>query len=145
MSDCRAAGHGITLISAYRPNSTQVYLYDKKVNYYRNLGYDEATAKAKAATVVAVPGTSEHELGLAVDLADSSYPYLDEAQEKTDTQKWLMEHCWEYGFILRYPNTKTESTGIIYEPWHYRYVGKDVAMELRSSGQSLEEYLNSLQ
>ncbi len=145
MADCRAAGHGIQLISAYRRHSTQTTLYNNKVTYYLNLGYDEATAKTKAATVVAVPGTSEHELGLAVDLADSNYPYLDEAQEKTDTQKWLMEHCWEYGFILRYPNSKTEITGIIYEPWHYRYVGTEVAKELHSSGLCLEEYLNSLQ
>ena len=144
MADCKAAGHGIKLVSGYRNHSVQITLYNNKVKYYLNLGYDEATAKKEAATVVAVPGTSEHELGLAVDLADSAYTNLDEKQEKTDTQKWLMEHCWEYGFILRHPNSKTESTGIIYEPWHYRYVGKDVAMVLKSTGQSLEEYLDGL-
>ena len=143
-ADCRAAGHGIQLISAYRRHSTQITLYNNKVNYYLNLGYDPATAREEAAKVVAMPGTSEHELGLAVDLVDTAYPYLDEHQESMPTQKWLMEHCWEYGFILRYPNGKTDSTGIIYEPWHYRYVGMEVALELKDSGLTLEEYLEAL-
>lgn len=143
-ADCRKAGHGIQLISAYRRHSTQITLYNNKVNYFLNLGYDEATARQEAAKVVAMPGTSEHELGLAVDLVDTAYPYLDEHQETMPTQKWLMEHCWEYGFILRYPNGKTESTGIIYEPWHYRYVGMEVALELKDSGLTLEEYLEAL-
>ncbi|MBR4016621.1 MAG: D-alanyl-D-alanine carboxypeptidase family protein [Oscillospiraceae bacterium] len=144
LSDCRAAGHGVQLISAYRRHTTQIELYNNKVWYYLDKGYTEADARKEAATIVAVPGTSEHELGLAVDLADSSYPYLDEAQENTAAQKWLMEHCWEYGFILRYPNHKSEKTGIIYEPWHYRYVGKELAKELQTSGLCLEEYLESL-
>jgi len=144
LKDCRAAGYNAQICSAYRRHETQISLYNNKVYYYLDLGYDEATARQKAGVEVAVPGTSEHELGLAVDLVDNSYWLLDEAQEKTPAQKWLMEHCWEYGFILRYPNSKSEHTGIIYEPWHYRYVGKELAMELRDSGQCLEEYLNSL-
>lgn len=144
LADCRAAGHGVVLISAFRKNSTQIYLYNRKVNYYLDLGFDAATARTEASKVVAMPGTSEHELGLAVDLVDNSYTELDEAQENTDTQKWLMEHCWDYGFILRYPNNKSEKTGIIYEPWHYRYVGKEVAKELKETGLCLEEYLEKL-
>ena len=103
----------------------------------------KATAAKEAATVVAMPGTSEHELGLAVDLVDTDYPYLDEAQENTDTQKWLMENSWRYGFILRYPNDKSEITGIIYEPWHYRYVGKETAKAIYESGLCMEEFFGS--
>ncbi len=145
LADCRNAGYPVVLISAFREHSTQITLYNNKVNYFLNQGYDAVGARTEAGKVVAMPGTSEHELGLAVDLADSSYPYLDEAQENTDAQKWLMAHCHEYGFILRYPNDKSEKTGIIYEPWHYRYVGEALAQELHDSGLCLEEYLESLQ
>ena len=90
-----------------------------------------------------MPGTSEHQLGLAVDLVDASYQVLDEAQASTPAQQWLMAHCWEYGFILRYPAEKQDITGIIYEPWHYRYVGRDHAQAIRQSGQCLEEFLQA--
>ena len=93
--------------------------------------------------MVAVPGTSEHQLGLALDIVDADNQLLDESQENTAVQKWLMEHSWEYGFILRYPNDKSEITGIIYEPWHYRYVGKEDAEKIHSQGVCLEEYLQS--
>jgi len=141
---CRKDGLDVRITSAYRRQQTQIDLYNNKVYYYLNLGYDEATARTEAAKVIAVPGTSEHQLGLAVDLVDPNYWVLDEKQETMPAQKWLMEHCWEYGFILRYPNGKTDVTGIIYEPWHYRYVGVEIAMELKNSGLCLEEYLNSL-
>ena len=144
LRDCRAAGYDAQITSAYRDNDTQVYLYDRKVNYYLGLGYSLDNARKEAGTVVAFPGTSEHQLGLAVDLVDSSYWVLDEAQEYTPAQQWLMAHCWEYGFILRYPEGKSPYTGIIYEPWHYRYVGADVAKELHASGLCLEEYLNTI-
>ena len=144
LADCRKAGYDARITSAYRRHTTQIELYNNKVWYYINRGYDEAAARTEAATIIAVPGTSEHELGLAVDLVDSSYWVLDEAQENTPAQKWLMEHCWEYGFILRYPNDKSASTGIIYEPWHYRYVGKELAQELRATGLCLEEYFSAL-
>lgn len=144
LADCRKAGFDARITSAYRRPQTQINLYNNKVWYFLDLGYDEATARKEAAKIVAVPGTSEHELGLAVDLVDSSYWVLDEEQENTPAQKWLIAHCWEYGFILRYPNEKSDSTGIIYEPWHYRYVGKELALELKDTGLCLEEYLQSL-
>ena len=144
LKDCRAAGYNARITSAYRRHTTQIELYNNKVYYFLDLGYDEATARTEAAKIIAVPGTSEHEMGLAVDLVDNGYWVLDEAQERTPAQKWLMEHCWEYGFILRYPNGKSEYTGIIYEPWHYRYVGKALALELQKTGQCLEEYLAAL-
>ena len=145
LSDCRKEGLNPRITSAYRRHSTQIELYNNKVYYYLDLGYSEEAARKQAATIIAVPGTSEHELGLAVDLVDANYWVLDEAQEKTAAQKWLMEHCWEYGFILRYPNNKSDVTGIIYEPWHYRYVGKALAKELHESGLCLEEYFAALQ
>ena len=92
-------------------------------------------------TVVALPGTSEHQLGLALDLVDESYQNLDEGQENTKVQKWLMQNSWRYGFILRYPTDKSSVTGIIYEPWHYRYLGRDMARDVYESGLCLEEFL----
>ena len=85
---------------------------------------------------------SEHAPGLAMDIVSTEYAGLDEKQGETDDQKWLMEHCYEYGFILRYPQDKSDDTGIIYEPWHYRYVGTEAALAIRDQGVTLEEYLN---
>mgnify|MGYP002520046564 FL=1 len=130
--------------SAYRTHGDQVYLYNNKIQRLINEGYSEEEARKLAGTVVAVPGTSEHELGLAFDLVDNDYRNLDEAQENTAVQKWLMENSWRFGFILRYPSDKSEITGIIYEPWHYRYVGKHEAQKIYESGLCLEEYLESL-
>ena len=89
---------------------------------------------------MALPNTSKHQLGLAVDIIDAGNPVLTSEQEKTATQKWLMANSWKYGFILRYPTNKTEVTGIISEPWHYHYVGYALAKELHDSGLTLEEY-----
>ena len=74
---------------------------------------------------------------------DINNQHLDRSQEDTPVQRWLMAHSWEYGFILRYPNDKSGVTGIIYEPWHYRYVGREAAREIYESGLCLEEYLGS--
>lgn len=144
LADCRAAGLQPAVASSYRTYEYQTYLFNRKVNYYLDLGYSEAEAKAKAGTSVAVPGTSEHQLGLAVDLVDNANWNLNETQEDMPAQKWLMANSWKYGFILRYPNEKSAVTGIIYEPWHYRYVGKTVAKAVYESGLCLEEYLETL-
>ena len=90
---------------------------------------------------MARPGTSEHQAGLAVDIVDRSYQVLDHRQETTAVQQWLMAHCAEYGFILRYPSDKSELTGVGYEPWHYRYVGTEAAQAIMERGICLEEYL----
>ena len=116
-------------------------LYEDKIARLIDEGVDPAEAPAIAAQSVAVPGTSEHQLGLALDIVDYYYPLLNEAQEDTYTQQWLMEYSWLYGFILRYPNGTTDITGIIYEPWHYRYVGEEAAKEIHELGVTLEEYL----
>ncbi len=138
---CREAGFEPYVCSAYRSEYEQSELYWNKVKYYLKEGWGNEDAKNLAGTVVAVPGTSEHQLGLAFDIIDEDYPHLDDAQADTDTQKWLMENCARFGFILRYPLDSTDVTGIIYEPWHYRYVGVEVAQEITSLGITLEEYL----
>ncbi len=144
LSDCAAAGHSTTIASGYRTQADQEWLFQRKVNYYLDLGYSQSNAKTEAAKTIAIPGTSEHQLGLAVDISDVSYPYLDDAQADTPAQQWLMAHCHEYGFILRYPKDTTHITGIIYEPWHYRYVGVDIATEIMEKGITLEEYLGAV-
>ena len=106
------------------------------------VAYDQAPVVA--ARSVAVPGTSEHQLGLAVDIIDELYVNLDYWQQFTSVQQWLMANCSDYGFILRYPNEKSEITGIIFEPWHYRYVGVSTAKAIEESGLTLEEYLEAL-
>lgn len=141
MDDCREAGYDPMICSAYRTQETQQSLYDNKVQRLINSGMSEEEAKAEGAKAVAVPGTSEHQLGLAVDIVDYVMQDLTEEQENTDTQKWLMANSWRYGFIHRYPNGRTDVTGIIYEPWHYRYVGKDAAQDIFTRNITLEEYL----
>ncbi len=143
LNDCLRQGHVPIVCSAYRTQEKQQELFDDKISRLIDEGVSPDDAPAVAATVVALPGTSEHQLGLAVDIIDESYPYLDQAQEWTGTQLWLMEHCWEYGFILRYPNGTSDITGIIYEPWHYRYVGVQHALAIRDSGLTLEEYIEA--
>ena len=138
---CRDAGLSPKICSSYRTMSKQTYLYNNKIARLQKAGYSKKAALAEAGRWVARPGTSEHQLGLALDIVSSSYQSLTRKQEKTREQKWLMEHCWEYGFILRYPNDKSEITGIGYEPWHYRYVGRDVALDIRDSGLCMEEYI----
>ena len=141
LAACEADGFFPVVRSAYRTMIDQRILFENKVERLRNQGLSEDQAYLEAQTVVALPGTSEHHTGLALDLVDYFYQDLDEDQEQTDVQQWLLENCWDYGFILRYPNDKTEITGIIYEPWHYRYVGREVAADIRDSGLCYEEYL----
>ena len=141
MAACRDAGYAPFLCSAYRTQETQQSLYDNKVQRLINSGMSEDEAKVEAAKAVAIPGTSEHQLGLAVDIVDANMQDLTDEQENTETQKWLMANSWRYGFIHRYPNDKTDITGIIYEPWHYRYVGKAAAQDIFNRDITLEEYV----
>ncbi|MBU5626941.1 M15 family metallopeptidase [Oscillibacter sp. MSJ-2] len=142
MDDARAEGLQPLICSSYRTWDKQEELFQRKVSYYLRQGCDRQEAEEKASAWVARPGTSEHQAGLAVDIVDVAYQVLDEQQEQTEVQQWLMEHCAEYGFILRYPTDKSELTGVSYEPWHYRYVGKEAARELTEQGLCLEEYLS---
>lgn len=142
LSDCREAGLTPVICSSYRSMDKQKELFKNKVDEYISFGCSKEEAEQKAGELVAVPGTSEHQLGLALDIVDISYQVLDEKQEKTGVQKWLMHNSWKYGFILRYPTDKNKITGISYEPWHYRYVGKKAAKEIYDAQICLEEYLN---
>ena len=138
----RADGRSPMICSAFRAWDTQVSLYQNKIGRVMNEeGLKEEDAAIKAATVVAKPGTSEHQIGLALDIVSSEYTNLDEGQMETEDQKWLMENSWKYGFILRYPLDKSDITGVIFEPWHYRYVGKKAAKEITEQNLTLEEYL----
>lgn len=127
LSDARKQRLKPFICSSYRTTTTQTTLFNQKLREYKNLGYGTQEAEEKASYWVTFPGTSEHEIGLAVDIVSTNYQILDQNQENTSLQKWLMEHCVEYGFILRYPTYKKEITKINYEPWHYRYVGVENA------------------
>ena len=145
LADCKASYDRAPVpISAYRTQEYQQGLFENKIERLLQAGYGADVVYAEAAKEVAVPGTSEHQLGLAVDIIDEYYTELDYYQMYTNTQKWLMEHCSEYGFILRYPEDSSDITGIIYEPWHYRYVGRAIAKEITAAGITLEEYLEQL-
>ena len=141
---CNRSTSKAYVVSAYRSYDHQQRTYQRKVNEYLSKGYSQEDAEKEAATVVALPGTSEHQLGLAVDIIDTQLWDLVEEQENLPAQKWLMEHSWEYGFLFRYPKDKTDVTGIIYEPWHYRYVGRELAKEIHDAGLTLEEYMARL-
>lgn len=140
LGDCRAAGLEPVVCSSYRTQEKQRALYDAQIRKLESQGLSGEEARQKAGTSVAVPGTSEHQLGLAVDIVDARYQLLDASQEDMPVQRWLMENSWRYGFVLRYPSDKSDVTGIIYEPWHYRYVGGPAAREMREQGLCLEEY-----
>ncbi|MBD5098928.1 MAG: M15 family metallopeptidase [Clostridiales bacterium] len=142
MDDARAAGLQPLICSSLRTWDDQERLFEAEVQNWLARGYIRKDAEEQAAMWVARPGTSEHQTGLAVDIVDLSYQVLDEGQENTPVQRWLMAHCWEYGFILRYPTDKSALTGVSYEPWHYRYVGADAAKEIMNGGLCLEEYLS---
>ena len=145
LDDCTKAGHNVYIVSGYRTMATQTTLFERQVDkQIAAFGYTREEAEKVAATISAIPGTSEHQLGLAVDIIDTRIWDLVEEQEDLAGQQWLMAHCWEYGFILRYPKDKTDVTGIIYEPWHYRYVGTELAAELHGLGLTLEEYIAGL-
>ena len=114
IADCNKECPKVCVVSSHRTHAYQEGLFQKKVNFYLNQGYGQEEAVQLAGTVVAVPGTSEHQLGLAVDIIDTRSWSLNEGQADLPAQKWLMENSWKYGFILRYPKDTTDETGIIY-------------------------------
>ncbi len=144
MTDGRNAGYNIYVADAYRTNDDQAWLFNRRVNSYINQGYSQEEAYNLAKEWSAIPGTSEHELGMAFDIIDTWIWDLVEEQETLAGQQWLMENCWKYGFILRYPKDKKDETGINYEPWHYRYFGLEIAKEIHDSGLTVEGYIKSL-
>lgn len=133
MNDCRAAGFACTINNTYRSKATQQWMWDRSVKKYMDAGMTLEQASAETGKDTALPGHSEHQTGLAVDITGSGEMYA-----------WMAEHCWNYGFILRYPDNKFDITGIIYEPWHFRYVGTELSLELKELGLCMEEYMTML-
>lgn len=129
--DCRATGIECWLNCGYRTRDEQKRILEERTLEYQEDGLSYQDAYNKALETVALPGYSEHETGLAMDIVCSVTP------------TWLHEHCWEYGFILRYPENKSDITGISYEHWHYRYVGTKVSMAMKDTGMCLEEYVGA--
>lgn len=128
----RKEGHSVYLSSAFRDFNTQQYLYTRKVSQY---------GEEKAKSIVSVPGTSEHQLGLAADITDKYYEFKNESLENTALFKWMNSTCQDYGFILRYPKDKVDITKVMYEPWHFRYVGVEPARYMKEHNLCLEEFL----
>ena len=128
----------LTPCSGYRDYELQKRNYNNKIGYYESLGYSKKDAAVKAATIIMPPGSSEHNLGYAMDIV-----CVDEWFEDTDEFQWLMTNAADYGFILRYPKDKQDITKVTYEPWHWRYVGVEAAKEMKASGKVLEEYLGA--
>ncbi|MGN0520883.1 MAG: D-alanyl-D-alanine carboxypeptidase family protein [Candidatus Fimenecus sp.] len=132
----KADGYTLTPYSGYRTYARQQENFDLKVAYYVSQGLSETEAIAKTQTRILPAGASEHNMGFSMDIVSASADFIS-----TKEFSWLLEHAHEYGFILRYPENKTEITGVMYEPWHWRFVGKEAAAEMQKSGQCLEEYL----
>lgn len=136
----RAQGYGLFVREGYRTQEEQQQLMNEKIEAHENEGKSKSEAKKLAEQWVAIPGTSEHQLGIAVDInADTTKSSRD------DVYNWLEENAHTYGFIKRYPSNKTDITGVINEPWHYRYVGKEAASAIYSQGICLEEYIETLE
>lgn len=135
IQDGEEEGYYMVVVEAFRTEEEQQYLMDEKVNAYMREGYPKLLAKKMAEKWVAIPGTSEHQLGIAVDINP------DYEKSGKEVYAWLAENAHEYGFINRYPEDKVHITGIMNEPWHYRYVGENAAKEMYEQRICLEEYL----
>lgn len=134
-------GIDLWVISSYRTYDYQKQNFERSVQQRMDNGMSYDDAYADAAKEVAMPGESEHNAGLAMDIMSAEYTSMDDAGfENTEAFAWLDKHAAEYGFILRYPKNKESITDIIYEPWHYRFVGLYYANEIKKSGLCLEEY-----
>ncbi len=135
---------GYLLQSGHRDFSYQKALYRNKVQYYKSLGYGDGDAVTAAAVWVARPFESEHHTGLAMDVSSRSHPGLQTSYYGTDNGLWLDENCWRFGFVVRYPEDKTDITKIGYEPWHLRYLGRPHSDYIYQQGWCLEEYYDFL-
>ena len=135
-------GINLLMASGYRNFNTQTYLYEKKISYFKRLGYSQAEATEIASMKVTPPLTSEHETGLAVDIVSYNHNCTDSDFGNCEAGIWLKEHSFEYGFILRYPEGKEDITKIQYEPWHFRYVGKEAAEFIYINDLTFEEFVD---
>lgn len=140
LSDCRSAGLKPYVCSGFRSVQAQIENIIESIQSRIDEGMSPEEAKADANRYLAQPGCSEHHLGTAFDILSMENRDMIESQEKEPEQQWLVQHCAEYGFVLRYPKGKEDITGIIYEPWHYRFVGRIHALIMKKTGLTLEEY-----
>lgn len=145
MQAAKADGINLVVCSPYRDYNRQTVLFDRKIDYYMEEGHSYMEAYKLASMTVTVPGASEHQIGLALDIVSTTYSGLEIGFGETTAGKWLKEHCDEYGFILRYPEGKEYITGIQYEPWHFRYVGKEAAIQIMERDITLEEFIEELE
>lgn len=141
LDDAKKEGLDIIICSAYRDYEHQARLVAESMEKLMKMGHNYTEAHWKTKLNLALVGTSEHHTGLAVDLVGTDYQTLDEKQADTPEAKWLAEHAYEYGFILRYPEGKENITGIIYESWHFRYVGRTAAAFITENQLCLEEFI----
>ncbi len=141
--DMEKSGVEVSAVSGYRSFSYQTGLFSNEIDKQLASGKDYNSAYQKAGSVVAPPGNSEHQSGLALDVSGNGS--LTEKFADTPAGKWLAENCWKYGFILRYQQEKKAVTDIIYEPWHFRYVGVPHAYYMHENNLALEEYIALLQ
>ncbi len=141
MQAAKKEGLHLVVCSSYRDVAYQKKLFEEDVRVLMYQGYTYEQAYEEVAKETMPPGYSEHSTGLAFDIVSLDYQLLDAGQEKTAENRWLREHCAEYGFILRYPKGKEDITQINYESWHFRYVGKEIAQYIMENGIALEEYL----
>ncbi len=140
LRDARNAGMNIWIVSPYRSGEKQENLFNYDLTKYINSGMNYYDAYQLAAEAVTLPGTSEHQIGLAFDIVNNEYAHLGEGFGETPEGIWLAENCYKYGFILRYPEDKEYITTIEYEPWHFRYVGREAAAYMTLKGLTLEEF-----
>ncbi|MGX8692238.1 MAG: D-alanyl-D-alanine carboxypeptidase family protein [Clostridia bacterium] len=137
VADARDHGVSVYLSSGYRSYADQRYLYNRKVAQYPPDGKD-----SNGRWIVLPPGTSEHQTGLACDITDVYHEFKDRTLADTDTFQYMSKHCQDFGFVVRYPEDKEEVTGVMYEPWHYRYVGVEAATYMMENGICLEEFVS---
>lgn len=144
LKEAREEGIFLVVCSPYRDYDRQEMLFNQKVKSFMQQGMSFMEAYIQSSHTIAVPGASEHQVGLALDIVCNTHYHLDEAFGDTEAGKWLAENSYHYGFILRYPKDKEEITGIEYEPWHFRYVGKEAAKEMTEKKLTLEEYVEQV-
>lgn len=143
IQDAKAQGVDLLVCSGYRSYESQQRHYQNSVDNLKAAGYSSDEAVRQTLSLIAYPGSSEHQTGLALDIVTPDYQSLDDGYAQTAAAKWLLGHAAEYGFILRFPKGKEAITKISFEPWHYRFVGEDAAREIMKKGICLEEYLSA--
>ena len=141
LESASSQGIDLVIVSSFRSYEDQVYIFNNMMHMWIGGGYSPLEAFLATQSIVAVPGHSEHQLGLALDIVSAHHQVLDESQSQTPEGQWLRENSWRYGFVVRYLEDKTHLTGIFYEPWHFRYVGREVAQVMWENNLVLEEFL----